>query len=69
MAKPERLQPFGDLRLINDFCERFGQDPDRVFVETSFNTIMYFEYMDKERKEYRERFQYLYNKILETEKK
>lgn len=63
MAKWQRLTPHADVALIGDFAERFGLDPDWVFENKSFGTVMAFAVESKERGEYRERFNWIYNEL------
>lgn len=60
MAKVQRLIPFDDLSLIGRYAERFGLDPDVVFDNTSFATLINFSVMWKEVDEYHERFNYIW---------
>lgn len=63
MAKWQRLTPHADVALIGDFAERFGLDPDWVFENKSFATVIAFAVESKERGEYRERFNWIYNEL------
>ena len=63
MARSERLIPFQDLDLIGGYAEKFAMDPDVVYWQTSFHTLMNFVVMWKEKEEYRERFSYIWKEI------
>lgn len=56
MAQVHKLSPYDDLSLIGRYAERFGLDPDHVYHNTSFDTIMAFTVMWKEVDEYHERY-------------
>jgi hypothetical protein len=56
MAEVERLSGYDELSLIGKYAERFGLDPNYVYHNTSFNTVMNFLTMWKETEEYHERF-------------
>lgn len=63
MAKAHRLDPFDDLNIIGSYAQRFGLDPDVVFIKTSFGTIMNFLTMWKEMDEFNERFAFIWQEI------
>lgn len=63
LAKWQRLTPHADIGLIGDYAGRFGRDPDEVFWKTSFSTVTAFAIENKERAEYRERYNYIWNEI------
>lgn len=63
MAKWQRLTPHADVSLVGDFSERFGLDPDWVFENKSFETVMAFAVEAKERGEYRERYNYIWGEL------
>jgi hypothetical protein len=63
MAEVEKLRKFDDLSLIGNYAERFGLDPDEVFIKTSFDTVIKFKWMWKESEEYQERYQYIYGEL------
>lgn len=69
MAEVRRLKPFDDLSLVGRYAERFGLDPDHVFSNTSFNTIIGFAHMWKEVDEYHERYSFIYNELTKPDKK
>lgn len=56
MAEAQRLKPFEFLNMVGDFAERFSQDPDRVYANTSFQTVANFAVEAKERREFNERY-------------
>lgn len=56
MAEVTRLHGFQYLNLVGDFAERFGLDPDFVFSNTSFGTIINFAIAQKEKGEFEERY-------------
>lgn len=68
MAEVRRLHPFDDLSLIGNYAERFGLDPDYVFANTRFDTLIAFTVMWKEEDEYRERYEYLYTEVNKDSK-
>jgi hypothetical protein len=57
MAEVKRLEPFQYLNMVGDFAERFGLDPDFVYMHTSFDTITNFAIAQKEKSEYDDRYQ------------
>ena len=63
LAKVHRLQPFDDLDLIDKYAARFGLDPDRVYYDTSFGTIINFMTKWKEQDEFQERFNFIWHEI------
>lgn len=63
MAKVQRLNPFDDLSLIDRFAQKFGLNPDQVYLDSSFNTVINFAVMWKEMDEYNERFSYIWSEI------
>jgi hypothetical protein len=63
LARVDRLTKFDDLSVIGDFAERFGLDPDAVFNDSSFATVMKFMVMWKESGEYHERFQDIWSTL------
>jgi hypothetical protein len=63
MAKVHLLDPFEDLALIGRYAASFGMDPDAVFTDVSFHTIINFIHMWKEQDEYQERFRYIWSEI------
>lgn len=63
LAKINLLAPFDDLSLIDSYAKEFGQDPDKVYYDTSFGTIMNFHIMWKEQREYNERYQYIWDEV------
>lgn len=67
MAKVGRLKKFDDLSIIGKYAEHFGLDPDYVFNNTSFDTVMYFMEMWKESDEYNERFNYIWSELTTRE--
>jgi len=42
--------------MVGDFAERFGLDPDFVYMHTSFDTITNFAIAQKEKGEFEERY-------------
>lgn len=63
MAEGGRLSAFSDLFLIGDYAERFSMDPDEVFWKTSFRTVVNFSNAYKERDEFNERFNDLWQTL------
>ena len=63
MAHWQRLTRFADIGLVGAFAERFGRDPDKVFWKTSFATVIAFAEEVKERREYRERVNFIWGEI------
>ncbi len=56
MAKVHRLNRYDDLDLIDGYASRFGLDPDWVFNNSAFSTVVEFAVKWKEESEYRDRF-------------
>jgi hypothetical protein len=56
IANVSRLTAFSDLSLIGDFAERFAMDPDIVYSEKSFDTVINFSRMWKEQSDYQMRY-------------
>ena len=69
MAKVHKLRPFADLALIGNFAAKFGLDPDWVYYNTSFGTIINFAEMWKEESEFEERYQFIWSEIHNVPKK
>jgi hypothetical protein len=69
LAKVNRLQGYDDLSLIDRYAQRFGLDPDWVYDNTSFGTIINFAVLWKESDEYQERFSYIWSEIHTTPSK
>lgn len=63
MAKVHKLNGFDDLSLIDAYAARFSQDPDKVYNETSFGTIINFAIMWKEKSEFDERFNFVWHEV------
>lgn len=63
MAEVHKLKKFDDLSIIGDYAERFARNPDQVFWDTSFDTVMHFLWKWKEQNEYQERYQFIYNEL------
>ncbi len=63
LAKVQRLNTFSDLSLCTNHGERFGIDPDKVFAKCRFDTVITCAAEQKERHEFRERFNYIYQNI------
>jgi quinol monooxygenase YgiN len=55
--------------LIEAFAERFGQHPDSVYTDTSFDTIIYFSEKWKNQAEYQERYQNIERMMTESKAK
>lgn len=66
LAKVTRLIPFEDLTLVGNFAERFAMNPDKVFWKVSFETVIAFAVENKERQEFRERFNEIWHGINST---
>lgn len=49
--------------LIGRYAERFGRNPDDVFGDTSFNTVINFTVAWKEHDEFHERFHFIDHEI------
>lgn len=49
--------------MIAQYCESFGQDPDKVFDKVSFGTVTNFAVYFKDRDEYQERYSYIWQTI------
>jgi hypothetical protein len=57
------LTPFDDLSYIDKYAARFGMNPDDVYHDTSFDTVMAFATMWKETEEFNERFTFIWQEI------
>lgn len=67
MAEAWRLKKFDDLSLIGKYAERFAMNPDDVFVNTSFDTVMNFLWKWKEGEEFQERYQFIYMELTRND--
>lgn len=56
MAQVDRLVGFADLSMVGKFAAAFGQHPDRIDEETSFDTVSNFLFMWKEQGEFDDRY-------------
>ena len=63
LAKVNELRPYKDLDLIDQYATRFALDPDWVFDNTRFDTLMEFCIKWKKEAEYRERFEDIWKEI------
>jgi len=63
LAKVTRLIPFEDLSLVGNHAERFSMNPAKVFTKCSFEDVIAFAVENKERQEFRERFNNLWQGI------
>lgn len=63
LAKVTRLLPFEDLSLVGNHAERFAMNPDEVFWKVSMETVIAFAVEHKERHEFRERFNDIWQSI------
>lgn len=52
----KRVERHHDLNLIEAFAERFGLDPDYVYENKSFDTVILFNEKWKDQAEYQERY-------------
>lgn len=68
IADVRKLQPFTDLNMIGTFAEKFSLDPDFVYSEKDFDTIINFAVMWKEQAEYEERYHAIEKRMSETPK-
>lgn len=69
MAESWRLNDYDDLSIVVRFAKLFGLDPDYVYDNKSFETVMNVLAMEKESDEYHERymkFWHVVNKEPET---
>lgn len=64
-----RLHEFTDLSYIEDYAVKFSLDPDWVYENKSFDTIMLFAIKWKEVDEYQERFQAIERMMTESGQK
>jgi len=69
LAKVHLLNSYDDLDLIDQYATRYGLDPDWVFYNSQFDTVMGLLVKWKEESEYRERFQSIWHEIHDTPKK
>lgn len=63
LAKVNRLATFDDLSLIDRYAERYGQDPNWVYDNVDFGTIINLAIMHHEINEYNERYQHIWQEI------
>lgn len=63
LAKVHRLTTFDDLSLIDRYAERYGQDPNWVYDNVDFGTIINLAIMHHEIDEYNERYSFIWNEI------
>jgi len=63
LAKVTRLIPFEDLSLIGNHAERFSMNPAKVAWKCSFEDVIAFAVENKERQEFRERFNSIWQSI------
>lgn len=56
LANVKKLSGYADLNLIEAFAERFGLDPDYVYENKSFDTVILFNQKWKDQAEYQERY-------------
>lgn len=66
LAKVHLLNAYDDLDFIDQYAARFGQDPDWVYDNISFGTIVNFAVKWKLQAEYQERFQFIWSEIHQT---
>ncbi len=69
LAKVHKLNPYDDLDLIDQYATRYGLDPDWVFYNSQFDSVIAFLVKWKEEFEYRERFQAIWEEIHNTPSK
>lgn len=62
----EKLNPFADLSLINSYSQAFGLNPDFVYTDVSFDTVINFSWLWKEQAEYNERYQEIKTMMAES---
>jgi hypothetical protein len=63
LAKVHRLADFDDLSLIDRYAERYSQDPNWVYDNVDFGTVLGMAIMHHEIDEYNERYQYIWQEI------
>lgn len=49
------MNGFGDVNLIEAYATRFGLDPDKVYTDVSFDSMIMFHVKWKREREYEER--------------
>ncbi len=69
MAKVHRLNGYDDLSIIDNFAQKFGQNPDWVYDHTSFGTVINFAALWKEKEEYSERFNFIWQEVNQPPRK
>lgn len=67
IANVARLAPFADLSLINKFAEKFGLDPDQVYLK-EFDTVMNMHWLWREQEEFQERYIMIEEMMSKTNK-
>lgn len=63
LAKVEKLFKHDRLDPIDRYASRFHLDPDKVFTDTSMDTIFAFLVKWKDESEYNERFSYIWSEL------
>lgn len=63
LAKVNRLFKHDRLDPIDRYASHFHLDPDRVFTDTSMDTVFAFLIKWKDEHEYNERFNYIWSEI------
>jgi hypothetical protein len=63
MAQVQKLFKHDRLDPIDRYASHFHLDPDKVFTDTSFDTVFAFLIKWKDESEFNERFSYIYSEI------
>lgn len=63
MAHVEKLFKFDRLDPIDRYASHFHLDPDKVFTDTSFDTLFYFLEKWKTEAEFNDRYSYIWHEI------
>jgi hypothetical protein len=66
LAGVHKLNQFEDLSLVGNHAERFSMNPAKVFWKCSFEDVVAFAVENKERQEFRERYNDIYQKLNES---
>ena len=66
LAKVHLLNGYDDLDLIDQYASKFGQDPNWVYDNIDFGTIINFAVKWHLQGEFQERFNFIWQEIHNT---
>lgn len=69
MADPSSLSPYNWFSIIIRYAENFGLDPDYVFMNSSWGTVLDVLTYKKVSNEFQERFDYFYHELTKKQDK